>query len=155
MFHRTPIQAIWDVSMFSVAGLSTLRGGWAASTVAWGMVVSSIATAVFQNIHDWSGTQWGDLAVDTIYLALLVWVALRSERLWTLFPAAFQLVSVIVYGARMADWHVGARAPYAAEAIFSYLILVLALVGSWQHWRDRRNAAAFARPSTSTGTSAT
>ena len=141
--------------MFSVAGLSTWRGGWAARTVAWGMVVSSIATAVFQDIHNWSGTQWGDLAVDTIYLVVLIWVALRSERLWTLFPAAFQLVSVIVYGARIADWHVGARAPYAAEAIFSYLILVLALIGTWQNWRDRRTVYSPSPPSTSTGTSAT
>ena len=152
MFIRSAPQAIWDVSMLSVAGLSLWRGGWAERLVAWGMVVSSIATPIFENTRDWSSIQWGDLAVDTIYLALLVWVALRNQRLWTLFPAAFQFVSVVLYGARAADWRIGALTPYIAEEIFSYLILVTVVVGVWLRWRDR---SARISPSPSIGRSGT
>ena len=152
LVHTLP-QQIWTVWMLAVAGLSVWRGGWAERTVAFGMIVSSIATAVFQNKHDWSATQWADLVGDIIYLVLLFWVAFRSKRLWPLFPAGFQLVIVILYAARMADHRVGARAPFVAEEIFSYLILLAVGVGVWQRAKDRR--AELFPPSTATGSSAT
>ena len=84
MLHRTPLQTIWDLSMIATVVLSVWRGGWAERTVAFGMVVSSVATAVLQDTHNLYSTQWADLTVDGVYLALLVWVALRSKRHWPL-----------------------------------------------------------------------
>lgn len=138
MFFRTLTQATWDVSMLSVAGLSVWRGGWAERTVAFATIVGSIATAAVQNTRDASAPQWGDLAVDCICLIVFVGVALRSRRLWPLFAAAFQLIAVIIYVARLADVHVGARSPFAAGVIWSYLILVAVLVGVFVNGRDRR-----------------
>ena len=109
LFVQTLPQQIWMVCMLGAAVLAYWRGGWAERTVAVGMVISSIATALVQNTQDFSATQWGDLVVDGSYLALLVWVALRSNRIWPLFAAAFQLVAVFIYFARMADLRVGAR----------------------------------------------
>ena len=153
MFHRTAPQAIWDIYMLSVTSLAVWRGGWAERAIAFGMVASSIASALVQDQHNLSAIQWGILAADSLYLALIFWVALRSEWLWPLFPAAFQLITVIVYAARMADRRVGARASFVTEEIFSYLILLAVAVSVWQ--RARRRGAGLSPPSTSTGTSAT
>ena len=128
--------------MLAVAGLSIWRGGWAERTVAFTTIVGSLATAVFQNTRDQSATQWGDLAVDFICLGVFVWVALRSRRFWPLFAAAFQLISVVIYVARIADVRVGAKSPFTAGVIWSYLILAAVAVGVFLNGRDLRADAA-------------
>ena len=148
MLHRTPVQTIWDVYMLSVVGLSLWRGGWAERVVAIGMIADSVGSAMLQNHHDWAGPQWGDLVVDLVYLALLVWVALRSGRLWTLFPAAFQLIAVVIYVAKAADARPGPRAPFVGVEIWGYLILTAVAVGVWLH--RKRQAEVPIPPSHST-----
>ncbi len=147
MFIRTLPQAIWDISMISVAGLSVWRGGWAERTIAFTTIVGSIATAVFQNTRDESATQWADMAVDCTCLVIFVGVALRSRRLWPLFVAAFQLIAVVIYAARLADIRVGARSPFTAGVIWSYLILVAVVVGVFLNTRDRRGPSPTIRSS--------
>ncbi len=137
--------------MLLVAGLSLWRGRWEERTVSLGIIAGSVATAVFQNRANWNAPQWGDLMVDVAYLALLCWVSLRSDRLWPLFAAAFQLISVIVFAARMADKRVGALAPYTYEVMWSYLILVSVLVGIGMRWKAVHDASRGAPFSPSTG----
>ena len=149
-FFNTLPQQIWMACTLGVTGLALWRGGRAERTVAIWMTISSIATAAVQNTRDVAATQWADLLVDSLYLALLVWVALRSHRIWPLFAAAFQLVAVLIYFARMADFHVGARAPFVAGEVWSYLILLAVVVGVLIHGKDGRTAA-----SPPTGSSAT
>lgn len=130
MFHMTAPQAIWNISMVSVALLAAWRGGWAERTIAFGMVIDSLATDVFQNTRDWHAPQWADLAIDFVYLIVMVWVALKSNRMWPLWAAAFQLIDVAIYLAFVADRRVGALAPYTAIVIWSYLILIVVVVGT-------------------------
>ncbi len=137
--------------MFSVAALTIWRGGWPERTVAFGTIVGSLAMALFQNTKDWSAPQWGDLAVDSVFLLLVIWVALRSRKVWPMFAAAFQLVAVVNYVARLADARVGVLAPFTAGVIWSYLILLAVVVGVWLN----RRAAPAPAPSPSTGSSST
>ncbi len=130
MVFMTASQAIWNGSMIAVAGLAAWRGRWEERTIAFGMVVDSLAANVFQNTHDWTAPQWADLAIDGGYLIVMVWVALRSNRMWPLFAAAFQLIDVAIYLAFIADGRVGALAPYFAIAIWSYLILIVIVIGT-------------------------
>ncbi len=134
--------------MLAVAGLSLWRGGWAERTVAFTIIVGSLATAVFQNTRDPSAPQWGDLAVDGVCLIVFVGVALRSRRLWPLFAAAFQLIAVVIYVARLADVHMGGRSPFAAGVIWSYLILVAVAVGVFLNASDRRASPTIGSSST-------
>ncbi len=131
MSFRTAPQAIWDIYMLSAAGLTVWRGGWAERTAAFGMIVDSVASALLQNTHDWAAPQWGDFAVDVVFLIVLLGVALKSRRYWPLFAAAFQLISVVIYGARLADPRVGALAPYRAVVIWSYLLVAAVIVGTF------------------------
>lgn len=138
LLHLTTArQLIWTACMFAVAGFAQWRGGWAERTIAWAMVLDSYGAIVLQNTHNWAAVQWSDLWMDSLYLALMLWVALKSNRLWTLWAAAFQLVDVCIYLAHSANLRVGGRAPNAAILIYSYLILIVIAVGTWQHRHDR------------------
>jgi hypothetical protein len=130
MLHMTAAQVIWNSSMLIVAALAAWRGGWEERTIAFGMVVDAVVSAVFENQRDWNAPQWADLAVDLVYLAVMVWVALKSNRLWPLWAAAFQVIDVVVYLAFVADVRVGAWASYTAIVIWSYLILIVIVVGT-------------------------
>jgi hypothetical protein len=141
-------QQIWLVCMLAVAGFAYWRGGWPERTVALATIVGSVAGGALQNTHDWTKIQWGDMAVDVAYLWVVLFVAIRSDRFWPLFAAAFQLISVFIYIADMADRGVGPRAPYLANVIWSYLILICIVVGTGNYWRRQR-------PSPATGISTT
>jgi hypothetical protein len=150
-FFHTPLQQVWMVCMLAVAVLSLWRGGWPERTVAIGTFIGSIAAAVFQDKSNINGQQWADLIVDLASLVLFAWVALRSDRWWPLWATAFQLINVVLYVARLADVRVGAKAPFMASVIWSYLILLTVVVGVWS--RARNSAESVGSPST--GSSAT
>jgi hypothetical protein len=103
-------------------------------------VVNVIANLAWDLVQDRHGMnpQWGGLTVDSLFLAILLWLALTTDRRWLLFAAAFQVLSVVIYVARLIDPRVGALAPYQAVVIWSYLILASLAVGTWTHWRGRR-----------------
>ena len=147
LIHTLP-QQIWTAAMLTVAAYALWRGGWGERTIAWGMVVDSLTSGIVQNTRDWGAPQWADLGIDILYLIVMVGVALKSARMWPLWAAGFQLVSVIVYFARIADMKVGAFAPYLATVIWSYLILVVIAIGTWLHGRDRSLGGAVPSPPT-------
>lgn len=154
LIHTLP-QQIWTASMLGVAAFAWWRGGWPERTVAFGMVVDSIASGILQNTRDWGTPQWADLAIDIVYLVVMVWVALKSDRMWPLWAAGFQLVSVVIYFARIADMDVGPLAPYRATVIWSYLILVVIVAGTWLHGRARARGSHLTWPSRPSRRSAT
>ena len=136
-FFQTLPQQIWAIYVLSVGGFALWRGGGPERIVAVAAVVASIASALLENQRDLLSPQWGDLIVDFGFLALLVVLALASNRWWTSWAAAFQLLGVVTYVARMVDPRVGALAPYKAVVIWSYLIIASLAVGTWLHWRRR------------------
>ncbi len=138
MIHRTVVQVVWDVCMLSTAGFTLWRGGWAERVAALGMIVDSVGAAILQDKHDLFATPWSGLYFDIAYLGVMVWVALRSDRTWPLFTAGFQLVLVVIYVARLAEPHIWAWAEYTAIIIWSYMILIAIVVGTWLHWRGQR-----------------
>jgi hypothetical protein len=129
LFQTLP-QQIWTACMLAVAAVALWRGGWAERTVALGMIADSIASGIMQNRTNWASPQWADLTIDIVYLAVMLWVALKSDRLWPLWAAAFQLIDVAIYFAFIVDARIGALAPYWAIEIWSYLILIVIVVGA-------------------------
>jgi hypothetical protein len=139
---RTTPQTVWDVYMVSIVAFALWRGGRPERVIALAGLLASVASAVLQtDPNDLINPQWGDLVVDLAYLGLVLWFALRSDRHWTLWAAAFQLLGVVTYVARMADLRVGAKAPFTASVIWSYLVLAALAVGTWLHWRGSRARA--------------
>ncbi len=136
MILRTTPQLVWDAAMLSVSGIAIWKGGRPERIVAVVNILASIASALVQDTRHWLDPQWGMLGVDLAFLAVLLWLALRSDRHWPMWAAAFQLLGVVTYVARMTDYRVGALAPFTAGVIWSYLVLLTLMIGTWAHWRS-------------------
>jgi hypothetical protein len=76
-------------------------------------------------------TQWPVLAVDAVLLVLMVWLALRSNRYWPLFSAAFALLIVVTHITHALDTGVSVWAYLTATLIWSYFILFTIGYGAW------------------------
>lgn len=121
-------------------GVATWRGGWPERSAAAAMVLAWIATAVSQkNLQLW-GPQTGVMIIDVLLLAVLLVIALRSDRWWPMWACGFHGLGVFLHIAVMIDADIWGRAYYVASAIFSYLTLIALLLGGLA--RPRRAPAA-------------
>lgn len=74
--------------------------------------------------------QWPVLIIDACLLGILIVLALRSQRFWPLFAAAFQLLGVITHIARALDAAVSGWAYQTAGLIWSYMVISAIAYGS-------------------------
>ncbi len=116
--------------MLLVVGVAVWRGGLWERKAANAMLVAWLFTKL---VYRYQGqqTEWGILAVDVGLLALLVWIALRSDRFWPIFAAAFHLLALVTHGARMIDPKVLGWAYITAGIIWSYLAVAAVGYGAW------------------------
>jgi hypothetical protein len=132
-------EQIWIVLMASAAGFALWKGGQPERACAVAMVAAWLATVLLTDRrNNWVDPQWGVMAADLSLLTLLLWVALRANRFWPLWAAAFQLLGVITHVAIMADRTISGRAYYVAAVIWSYLVVIALAAGTWSAWRRRR-----------------
>ena len=124
--------------MAAVSGFAFWRGGRPERLVAAVNIAAWLASPLVEDHRNWLDPQWGILGVDILFLAVLLWLALRTDRRWLLFAAAFQLLGVVTHGAMMADRTVGGWAYITAGVIWSYLVLTSLAVGTWFQWRRRQ-----------------
>lgn len=103
-------------------------------------MIATVATKFFTE-SNYVSTETFVLIIDLVLLACLVILALRSDRFWPLWAAAFQLVGTTVHLASMVETGNFAWA-YAVGLIFwSYPVLIALGVGTWLEGRHRRTAA--------------
>lgn len=132
---------------FYIMGIAALFGS---SAVAWkwgglderlaalGFIAATVASNLANHSH-YLHTENGVLLIDVLLLAGLVVLALRSDRFWPMWAAAFQLVGTTVHIASMAETGDFAWA-YAVGLIFwSYPVMIALAVGTWLEGRFRRN----------------
>jgi hypothetical protein len=138
---------VWPGIAFgwAVALAAFWKGGWSERTAAGAFILAWLATPLLRD-RSWIGTQWGGFAIDIVFLAVLVGVALRSRRYWPLFAAAFQLLAVLTHLARIIDPHVHVWAYITAGVIWTYLTLFAIALGAYNRWRERSQPAAKAAP---------
>ena len=128
--------------MLVMCGVVLWRGDRAAKLAGLACVAAWFFTPIAHFTHSWVGPQWGILSVDLLLLLSLLWLALRSDRIWLLFAAAFQLLEVVMHLAMAADRSV-APLPYALGlAIWSYLVLLTVGVGGWTGRRSDKPQSA-------------
>jgi hypothetical protein len=117
-----------------------LKGGREEQLVAGGLLLSFAVTLAMRD-RTWAGTQWAAFVSDTLLLALLTSIALRSRRYWPLAAAAFQLLCVSTHLARIVDPGVRAWAYATGQVIWSQLVFWALGVGVWNTWRRERQLA--------------
>jgi hypothetical protein len=94
-------------------------------------VLADWALSVFVYKVNSEETQWGVLLVDAGQFAVFLWLAMRSQRYWPLFIAAFGLLQLTTHVAHALDPRVSGWAYLTAELIWSYLILITTGCAAW------------------------
>jgi hypothetical protein len=92
------------------------------------------------SISFWSKPEWLVLAADVALMLVLLTLAMRTTRWWLLWGAAFQLLIIVIHVAMIVDPSVRARSYATGTVIWAYLLLIALAVGTWQAWRERREA---------------
>lgn len=123
--------------------LSLAYGRWEERTAAAALVIDSTITVLFRDTR-WIGPQWTEFSVDVAYLAILVFIALKSRRYWPMFAAGFQLLSIMTHTIRMVDPQVNGWTYVTAMIMWTYLIMYAILFGVWGSWKARRQLRAMA-----------
>lgn len=111
-------------------------GGLDERLAAGGFLTATIAS----NIADASAfvhTESGILLVDVLLFFGLLVLALRSDRFWPMWAAAFQLVGTMFHFASMAESGKFAFAYFVALAFWSYPVLIALGIGTWLEGRHR------------------
>ena len=107
-----------------------LRGGWAERGAAIAMVGAWLTSAYAQNIRQEIGPQVGVTIIDLLLLAVLVWIALVSNRWWPMWAAAFHGLGAMLHLAVLLDQKIMGRAYFIAGAVFSFLTVLALFLGS-------------------------
>jgi hypothetical protein len=105
------------------------------------VLLLNFAISIFLRDISWPRVQLAGFIADLATLALMFAVALWSKKFWPMFAAAFQLLSVMTHVGKMLDPLMHQLAYLTAIIIWTYLILISLGVGTWNHWRARRQAA--------------
>jgi hypothetical protein len=74
--------------------------------------------------------------IDLAVLSAFVWIALKSDRFWPLWIAGLQLTSTTGHLLKLAKPELVSVAYGASLAIWSYLNLLIIVIGTWRS--DRR-----------------
>lgn len=136
---------VWIVLMAAAVLFSFLKGGRAEKAYATMLVLGSFATRFTQDIAHEADPQYGILAVDFLFLAGVITMAMLTDRWWLLFAAGFQIVDVVTHAAMIADHTLHGRAYLIGLAIWSYLELGALVVGTWLYWRAKPRSSSLSR----------
>jgi hypothetical protein len=107
-----------------------LRGGWPERSAAVAMIGAWLSSAYAQNIGQVIGPQIGVTIIDLLLLALLVGIALVSNRWWPMWATAFHGLGALLHLAVLLDQKVMGRAYFIAGAVFSFLTVLALFLGS-------------------------
>jgi hypothetical protein len=121
-------------------GTAMRWGGLDERLASLGFLLATIASQMWTSTN-YVHTETIVLMIDAALLIGLVILALRSDRFWPMWAAAFQLVGTTVHFASMTETGNYAWA-YAVGLIFwSYPVLIALGVGTWLEGRHRRSQA--------------
>ena len=115
-------------------------GGLDERLAAGGFVIATIATNV-SDANAFVRTETGILMIDVLLFFGLLVLALRSDRFWPMWAAAFQLVGTMFHFASMAETGNFAWAYYIALIFWTYPVFIALGLGTWFEGRHRRRDA--------------
>lgn len=119
-------------------GIAFRWGGRDERIAAVGFLVAVVATNLMSD-GSYSHTERGVLVIDvTMFFGLLV-LALRSDRFWPMYAAAFQLVGMMIHFASMSQTGDFAWAYYVALIFWTFPVCIALAAGTWLEGRFRRN----------------
>lgn len=132
---------LWQLLGYTTLALSCFVamkwGGRDEKIAAVGFLVAVVATN-FASDGSYGHTETGVLVIDvSLFFGLLV-LALRSDRFWPMWAAAFQMVGTMVHFASMSQTGDFAWAYYIALIFWTYPVVLALMAGTWLEGRSRR-----------------
>lgn len=112
-----------------------LRGGSpersAATMYLVAYMLSNLVTQLFG--ENYNQVQWLVLGVDVVLLGALFALALKANRYWGIWAAAFQLIAVVAHLAKILFPNIGAQAFAITLLLWSYAVLPMLAVATYRH----------------------
>jgi len=122
-----------------VCGLAMWRGDQPARWIGATLLASWLGSLLV-NRRDAYNADYGILAIDVLTLAVVIWISMRSRRIWTIIASAFLTIIVASHIAVMIDLRVSLNTLRISMAIWSYGVLACIAFGTWAAWREQRYA---------------
>jgi hypothetical protein len=132
----------YNALLIGACGYAWLRGRRDERITAATCVVATLASFALLTELRFSGVELGVLAVDLATLGVFVAVALQSERFWPLWVSGLQLTASITHLLKLLEPNLMPFAYAAAEAVWSYPILIILIAGTWRVGRHKGIPAA-------------
>jgi hypothetical protein len=121
-------------------GVAFRWGGLDERLASLGFVLATLASKL-SIVTDYGSTEELLLVIDALLFVAILVLALRSDRFWPMWAAAFQLVAVTVHLASLTETG-DYKWAYAVGLIFwSYPVLIALGMGTWLEGRHRRRTA--------------
>ncbi len=124
-------EMIGRIAVIATCAYAVWRGGAPERLAAAVVGVDWLATPLLEGRDAYHHLQTAIFALDGTAAAILLAIALRSDRYWPLWLAAFQILELLMHVAMVADHHVSALAYYVGMEIASYLMLAALAAGVW------------------------
>jgi hypothetical protein len=131
MYIQTVSQAVSTLAVTAVSVYACWRGGGAERLGGIVTFLDWMLTPLAEKLTGIRDVELGVLAIDALFLVVLLSIAFKSSRFWPLFAAGFYVLEVLMHMAMAVDAKVGARAYFVGMEIFSYLTLAALAVGVW------------------------
>ena len=123
-------------ALLSSCGVALRWGGLDERLASLAFILATITSRLFTE-SNYVHTENMVMVIDAVLLVVLVSIALRSDRFWPMWAAAFQLVAVTVHFASLTETGSFAWA-YAVGLLFwTYPVLIALMVGTWMEARYR------------------
>ncbi|MGL3822875.1 hypothetical protein [Sphingopyxis sp. R3-92] len=136
---------LWSFNFLSVAilGAAALRWGAAPERIcAAALLLMNLGDRIYHALAGrgtiYGSVDIGHLVIDLLVAAAFIGVALGANRIYPLWLAAFQLVSVVSHFAREASMKVAEIAYFLLNYAPYYCILLIFAGGLWRHARRVR-----------------
>lgn len=127
----------WAVVLFGGCFYAVLRGGMPERIGAAILTVGSLLTvaALSSTATIYRSLEMGVFLVDVATLFGFVFLALRADRLWPLCITALQLVGTAGHAVKLVDPQVIPYAYAFALRFWGYPMVLVLLIGTWNHQR--------------------
>lgn len=104
---------------------------------------SALSTAALSSpAARFTSMEIGVFFVDVAAFVALLVLALRAERFWPLWVAALQLIATAAHAVKLVDPDLIRSAYAIIMGLWTYLVLLIIVLGTWNHRRRLRRFGA-------------
>ena len=118
VFYTTGI-----VFWFGTCGLALWRGGWPERLAAAGVLASSLVAPLVAQTIEVNTIDVGYFLTDIALFAILIFIALKSDRWWPLFAAGFDLLAVSTHFALVLSSDILNFTYLSANTLWGYAVV--------------------------------